>query len=328
MILPGRWLLCINLIFVACSLPPSDNAPRFLDPDEFKEISELTYAKDLTRAGQLGRAELILWRAIERNPDLVVPRNDLGYLMLLEDRFSEAEEVLQQTLTIEESFVSARLNLARVYIHTSRFKEALLEYETIEHLVFLLKPSEYERINREPLPLTLGASIKRLKASTYYLMGIYDEAACNSFLAQQLAANIPEVSLHTRMLLSLEKLSEAHEILRGAVVVHQELLPPDVLFDYGLVLTALESYDTAKLVFDRILELPSIGTENRTAARFLRYVLEQNPDEAELLKESLLDDALSPCKRRKFDSAGYWPHHAKELIVNAYREVCISDAEQ
>jgi tetratricopeptide (TPR) repeat protein len=321
-------LLAYLFLFFSCALPPSDNTPRFLDPDEFKEISDLTYAKDLTNAGQLAKAERILWRAIQRSPDLIVPKNDLGYLFLLEERYSEAEDILKQALSIEESFVSARLNLARVYIYTSRFEEALREYETVEHLIFKLKPREYERINREPLPVTLHANVKRLKASTYYLMGIYDEAVCNSSLAQNLAATIPEASLHTRLLLSLEKLSIAHEALRGALIVHQEFLPPDMLFDYGLVLTALESYDTAKLVFDRILELPSIGVENRTASRFLRYALEKNPDEAELLKESLLDDALSPCKRKKFDSAGYWPHHAKELIVSAYKEVCLSDAEQ
>lgn len=307
---------------ISCTLPPSDNSPRFLDIEEFKEISDLTFAKDLTRAGQFQKAELILWRSIKRNPELIVPRNDLGYLMLLEDRFNEAEDILKSVLEIEENFVPARLNLARVYVNTLRFQEALEQYEAVEHISYLLKPSEYENINREPLPQALRGNIKRLKSSTYYLMGIYDEATCNSTLAHIISASLIEANLHSRMLLSLEKLSEAHELLRGAVIVHQDLLPHDMLFDYGLVLVAIQSYDTAKLVFDRILELPSIGIENRTAARFLRYILEQNPDEAELLKESLLDDALSPCKRRNFDSGGYWPHKVKELLFEAYSDVC------
>lgn len=321
-------LLSIFLVFYACALPPSDNSPRFLDPDEFKEISDLTYAKDLTRAGQFPKAELILLRAIMRTPALLIPKNDLGYLYLLEERYEEAEKVLNEAIKIEPSFVSARLNLARVYIYTDRYESALEEYETIEDIILNLKPREYEEINKEPLPFNLLASLKRLKASTYYLMGIYDESICNSFLSQNLAANIPEASLHSRLLLSLEKIPEAHDVLRAALIVHQDLLPSDMLFDYGLSLTALDSQDSAKMVFDRILELPTVGVENRTAARFLRYALEKNPDEAVLLKESLLDDALSPCKRRKFDSSGYWPHDVKELIVNAYQEVCLSDADQ
>jgi tetratricopeptide (TPR) repeat protein len=320
------FIVFLSCAFVGCTLPPSDNSPRFLEPEEFKEISDLTKAKDLTRAGQFPKAELILWRAILRNPDLVVPKNDLGYLFLLESRFEEAEVILKKALKIESSFISARLNLARVYISTSRFDEAIEEYQVIEDLIFSLRPREYELINREPLPPGLLSSIKRLKASTYYLMGVYDEAVCNSFLSQLLSPTLPEVSLHTRLLLSLEKLSEAHEVLRAAVMVHQERIIPEMLFDYGLVLVSLESYDTAKIVFDRILEIPGVGLENRSASRLLRYALETNPGEALLLKESLLDDAQSPCRRNKFDSAGYWPYHTKKLIVSAFKEVCLSDA--
>lgn len=310
--------------FIACSLPPSDNSPRFLEVDEFIKISTLTKAKDLTRAGRLPQAELLLRNLIHNNPDMMIAKNDLGYLLLLEERYIEAEKILVEVISLQPYFVPARLNLARVFVSTHRFEKAITQYEEIEHIANLLNAREYEEFNRKVLEPFFLASIKRMKASSYYLLGQYDEAVCYSNLSQAESANLQEFNVHVRLLLSLELLSSAHNILRTALMVHQQNLPPSIIFDYALTLVAIGTYETATLVIDRVLETPNLSIEERTAARFLRYALEKKPSEALLLKESLLDDALSPCKRTKFDTAGYWPNKAKELIISAYNDICIA----
>ncbi|HMP47712.1 MAG TPA: tetratricopeptide repeat protein [Oligoflexia bacterium] len=308
----------------ACTLPPSDNSPRFLDMQEFAQISNLTNAKAYLKAGQIGRAEPILRRMVRDNPDLVVTLNDLGYLLLLDGRYEEAEKVFNDALRIEPRLISIRINLARVYSLTEKYSEAIKQYEIAEDIIYNLSTRSYEEINKEPVVPGLIAKIKRNKASIYYLMGEYDEAICNSLIAQMENPVMQEVSIHSRLLMSLELLSAAHELLKSALIVHEDRLPASMMFDYGLVLVAMESFDTAILVFDRVLGISALGMEEKTASRFLRYAIEKNPSEALLIKESLLDDALSPCKRNKFDSAGYWPYHVNQLILDSYKEVCRS----
>jgi len=324
----SRGFYCLFIIFAfliahSCSLPPSDNSPRYLEVDEFIKISTLTKAKELTRAGRLPQAEELLRNLINSDPSLIIAKNDLGYLLLLEERHIEAEKILLEVISAEGYFVPARLNLARVFVSTHRFEEAITQYEEIEHIFNLLNAREYEEVNRKAPEPFFMATVKRMKASSYYLLGQYDEAVCYSNLSQAESANLQEVNVHARLLLSLELLSSAHDILRTALIVHQQNVLPSIIFDYALTLVAIGSNDTAVIVIERVLETPNLSIEERTAARFLRYALEKKPSEALLLKESLLDDVLSPCKRTKFDSAGYWPNKAKELIINAYNDICI-----
>jgi tetratricopeptide (TPR) repeat protein len=309
----------------ACLLPPTETVPQYLSEGEFKKVTNLNRAKELMLAGRFDDAELILRSEIVKNPRLSLQYNDLGYLLFLEDRFYESEVMLKKSVALDENFIAPRLNLARVLVALDRYNEAVDILDGILDRVKLISEAEYIKANAESRSPLLQAKVARLKASAYYLMGEYDEAKCYSYVAYSQLGSLEEASLHIRLLLSLESIPTALEMLRGAVEVHKDALPINMTFDYSLALVASANTELAKLVLDQVLGSAGLSQEEIAAARLLRFKLEDNLESEKLIKDSLSEDVSDPCKVKKFDSKGYWPSKATQLITQAYMEVCNSN---
>lgn len=313
------------LLLQSCLLPPTETVPQYLSEGEFIKVTNLSRAKELMLAGRFDDAEAIFRSEINKNPNLALQYNDLGYLLFLEDRIPESELVLRKAMSLEPNFIAPRLNLSRVLVALDRNQEAVEVLEGVIDRDKNMSQSEYIRANGEARPSLLNAKIARLKASALYLGGQYDEALCSSYSAYLQVGSLEEASLHIRMLLSLESLSTALEMLRGSLEINKEAFPIAMSFDYALVLAASENTPMAKLVLDQVLGSTGLSQEEIAAARLLRFKLEENEENGLLIKESLLDQASDPCKVKKFDSKEYWPAKTLKMITEAYMEVCDSN---
>ncbi len=310
------------VVLSSCLLPPLETTPQYLSDREFQKVSNLSRAKELMLAGRFDDAELILRKEIKNSPNLALQYNDLGYLLYLEDRFQESELILQKAISLEPNFLAPKFNLARVMVSVNRYSEAITILDSIVDINQKISESEFIRANGVARTLGLSAKVERLKASALYLLGRYDEAVCSSYSAYQHTGTLEEASVHIRMLLSLESLGSALELLRGAVIVHKEALPTNILFDYALALVANSESELAKIVLDQVLGSSGLSQEEIAASRLLRFSLESQEADSLLIKESLLDDASAPCKVKHFNSKGYWPDKTYQLVNKAYMEVC------
>lgn len=321
-----KFFVCIAIFFQqSCLLPPTETVPKYLSEGEFNKVTNLNRAKELMLAGRFDDAEYILRTEINKNPNLALQYNDLGYLLYLEDRFQESEVVLRKAISLEFNFVAPRLNLSRVLVSLDRSKDAVEELDRVVDLDKSISQSEFIRANGEARSATLLPRVARLKASAYYLLGQYDEAKCYSYSAYAQTGSLEEASLHVRMLLSLEALPVALDILKGAVEVHKEALPISMTFDYALVLVASKNNSLAKLVLDQVLGSTGLSQEEIAAARLLRFKLEEVEENVQLIKESLSGEVADPCRVKKFDTKGYWPAESVRMITEAYMEVCNSN---
>jgi len=309
----------------SCLLPPRETTPKYLSENEFKKVTNLSRAKELMLAGRFDDAELILRQEIKNSPNLALQYNDLGYLLYLENRFDESQLILRKAILLELNFIAPRFNLSRVLVSMDKFKEAIEVLDSIVDVDKTVSQSEYIRANGEGRIVGLQARVARLKASALYLLGEYDEALCNSFASYQMVGSLEEASVHIRMLLSLEDLVPALELLRGAVIVHKESLPVYISFDYALALIANNELELAKLVLDQVLGSSGLTQEEIAGARLLRFKIEEREAESLLIKESLLEDVSAPCKVKHFNSKGYWPNKTFEMVEKAYKEVCSTD---
>ena len=317
--------LLLFIFLSSCLLPPPNTNPKYLKKDEFKQLSLLTDAKLLTRSGRLDSAELIYRQQIKDYPDNLIPLNDLGYLLIVENRLEEARDALNKVLLQEPKFIPARLNLARIYVINNEIQKAINEFDLIENIADSNTPAELTEIIGNSLPADFFAELSRLKSSAFYLGGELDEAICYSRRAATLRPNSLELNLHARLLLSLDRIEEAISILKSAVVDSQGETSKQMIFDYALALVAAENNDNAKIALDRVLESGNLSPRELAAAKFMRYAVEKNPADSLVLKENFIEKSVNDCKIENFDVDGYWPYYAISLVLKSQKELCSTD---
>ena len=72
-----------------------------------------------------------LKHAVELNPNFPQAQYDLGLLLLKQERMEEAQQVIQQALSIYPGFWEARLTLAKIFDQTGATENAIQEYEAV-----------------------------------------------------------------------------------------------------------------------------------------------------------------------------------------------------
>ena len=111
--------------------PPNDLESSYLPPEEANMLSTIQRGKDLALSGRLRLAEAEFRKALKLAPRLSTLHNDLGFVLLGLDRFSEAEDSFRRALELDLSNMTARDHLARTLYRQQRYLEAREEYEQI-----------------------------------------------------------------------------------------------------------------------------------------------------------------------------------------------------
>jgi tetratricopeptide (TPR) repeat protein len=316
-------LFCLSM--ASCLLPPINTDPKYLEKGEFKELSTITEAKNLTRSGRLDKAEVLYRKLLKQNSKSLIPLNDLGYLMILEERFEEAEIFLKKVIKLEKNFIPARMNLARLYAAKNEFNKVIEQYDIVEDITSSYNQTELVEIIGENLNPDFNADLYRLKSSAHYLNGDFDEAVCSSEKAMALRAGTFEKNLHARLLMSLEKVDLALSLLKQTVLENQGNVSKELFFDYSLALTSSNEKDNAKLVLDKVLEGGNLSPKELAAAKFMRFGVESNPADLLVLKDNFAENDSDACKFSSFDVNGYWPYNAYVIVLKSQKELCKSD---
>jgi tetratricopeptide (TPR) repeat protein len=89
-----------------------------------KAKKEFDRASDASREGKIDEAITHLRKAIELFPSYLMAHNDLGALLLEQEKFSDAEAELRKAMGLDPKAFNPQLNLAIVLIKQTRFEEA------------------------------------------------------------------------------------------------------------------------------------------------------------------------------------------------------------
>jgi tetratricopeptide (TPR) repeat protein len=80
-------------------------------------------------AGEMPKAEGLLLRALEANPDHSGSMANLGAFYSRHDRIPDAIRLLERALRIDPENIDARINLGSAFARTGRLRKAIAEYE-------------------------------------------------------------------------------------------------------------------------------------------------------------------------------------------------------
>lgn len=100
----------------------------------FPEDSLARAAGQHMRSGDYEKAEDLLKKAIEINPNFIDPYNNLGIIYLMQDKVDEAIDAFQRVVDLYPFFIVGRLNLGRALLKKGRTEEALEHYKRAEKL--------------------------------------------------------------------------------------------------------------------------------------------------------------------------------------------------
>lgn len=92
------------------------------------EAEQEEFIRDFEAQMEMGnarKAEKILWKLLDKQPDNVVAWNNLGALRLAKGDYDTAADYLKQALRGTETLFEAQLNLSRIYLQRGDIKAAL-----------------------------------------------------------------------------------------------------------------------------------------------------------------------------------------------------------
>ena len=195
-----------------------------------------SYATLLDAAGEALKAAQMLRMAIEANPTAALLLDDLGSIEAQQKHWSQAEEAFTKALTLDFSFLQARLHLALV-LREEHKPEMALDY---------LAAGERQSPDSAPLQLELGR--------TYAAMERDDLALDHLRKAASLDANLPGAAAELAMLLErLGRQEEAIPFFRKARVLNPQ--DGSLANNLGLALAMTGKADEAIALFKQALAI-------------------------------------------------------------------------
>lgn len=322
-------VLLAGCVFAGCILPPDADEARegvtYLPSQELSLVTHLQRGSDFALGGRTDLAELEYRRAIGLRPDLATPYNDLGFVLLQQERFDDAAAVLRKALRIAPKHVPALENLGRALYRKGEVEESIDSFRRAIEVLNGSPPDEIKEITGTTFNNNDIASIHRNLAIALFAAGILDEAICESRSALNLANNLDQAGQHGRMLLALGRLPQALRFYADTVTVWQTAVPPKMLFDYGAALYAHGDLKLAKETFGKVLEARSADIEDRTATHLVKLLIamrEKSGIEAKTTYESLLEEEPKLCTRLSVDPNRYWPYQLVDDARGLLKVVC------
>lgn len=325
----------ISVALSGCILPPARNTASVLSQEELEIVSTVSLAKDYSKSGRMDLAEAEFRKALILSPNSSNIQNDLAYVLQSQNRLDEAKELYLQTLTKQPDNIVARDNLARLYFQKGEFRAALLE---LLRLIDSLNEKGEDKLRKE-FGDTVGnqeiISAYRKLATIYYTVGVYDDARCYSALAHRNANSVEEAGLHIRLLLSLDLVKEAMEVLTEVVSVHGDSVPAKLMLDYSLALFLTGNEELAGVAVKRVLAASGLDGHSRKSARILTMILANKSgveSELQAAEEALTEDDPEWCENLAkkigagesidLDVDNYWPLDYVERVSEVVKKLC------
>ena len=310
-----------STLFSGCIQAPRIESASVLPNDEVQAVSLLKKGESFASSARFVQAEKAFRDAAQLYPGRANVFNNLGYVLLAQDRMREAREVLEQAIALEPSNLRARLNLAYVLYKEENFAEAIKQFQLA--LVSFVNPeTSYEKHEFSQNDLSL---LYRNLSMAYYLLGYSDEAVCHSTIAVGLAPTSAELGRHVRLLLLQERLSHVQALLSHYFSQNPDVPPRTfLLLDYAIAKYAAGDFSQAEHVFKRVLARNETRSQDKLVAYLGAYLLGLKSFQAQPSAQQSLLEVVDACELMARD---YWPIAFREDINQLLSNVCDEQEE-
>ena len=327
--------LCAIVVYLCsicgCIAPPPEVASNYLPANEVLVASLLKRAEYYLRSGRPDLAEVDFRKAINVSPELPNALNNLGYVLLEQNRSYEAQDYFRQVLLYDPNNSAAIGNYIRARYELGAYDEVIKSY----HL--LLKG--ISPISNNALPPTVKlkltgdndslAQVYRDLASVYYVIGDIENAICYSELSV-IASNSPIYVLrHARLLLSVNEIKKSMRFLKQ-LVNGSGGNTNTAISDYSLTLYLAGDKLLAEQAADRVIGYSASSNADRLTTSMVKLLIidervigeKDSKEKFAIMVESLLDafPKLCPMKIAKFPL--HWPEIFIEKVRYLSERIC------
>jgi tetratricopeptide (TPR) repeat protein len=290
-----------------------------ISEQEIQLISFIKRGKDYALGSRTDLAEYYFSKALLINPNLASLQNDLGYVLLRQNRISEAKSHINQALTIDQYNLVARENLARLYYFDGDFKASLEQYEKLLDLYY-----GYWQEKPDPLLEFSNADlvgVYRDLISLYALLGKMDESICHARLALGFGTPTFTPSHYARLLLTMGEVRQTKDYLSSIIQSQEGPVDSKLLLDYGISLYLLNDNNLAREAFLKVLSTEDSNKTDRNLARLFLYTLDDTDLNASDLLSDLKNDQ-SFCDNIGIETNSYLPQPLLDKLSLAVDKIC------
>jgi len=279
-------LAALFLYCSACVLPPTADS---ILPEN--ELSIVTYTKrggEYATSGRMDLAELNLRLALKFAPAVPDINNNLGYVLLSQGRLSEARLYIQKALRAMPESLTARANFARVLYLQGELEASRDNYEKLLDFYYSYWN---EGIGKGGMKFTshdLTVAIRDL-STVYIELGNAGEAFCYSEFASLLGDASYTSLQHERFLIANERADLALNVIQEQL--KQDGANSSYLFDYGIALYLMDSYQLSKQTFLRIAAYSQVDPTIRYMSLLMRLLLAEKINDDK--EKSMVLDSVS-----------------------------------
>lgn len=308
-------------------MTPSDLKPSVLPEKEVRLVSLIRDGGSFAQSGRLTAAEESFRRALILAPDLSNLYNDLGYVLVGQLRLDEAIRMFYQALDLQPENLAARKNLAHALYSKGDYERAEEMYQQV--LILHYQATIRADGKLKPLVPVELSQIFRDLAILSYVIGETDEAVCYSQLALDHNPNVDETGRHARLLLALNDVPAALQVLERSMASPDGLGSSKLVFDYGLALYASGNTGLAQEAFERVLRNENADPNERRSARVLQLVSWEHSSLDAAARSGFADTVHAALKEDKkicsnnFSKENdYWPQKVTDDVEELLTQNC------
>lgn len=314
-----------------CVAPPPEVVSNYLPADEVLMASLLKRAEYYLRSGRPDLAEIDFRKALKVDEKLPNALNNLGYVLLEQNRPYEAEQYFRQVLLNDPDNSAALGNYIRARYELGYYSEVIQSYHALLKGLSPIDNSVLSTAMRDKIVRDRNAlsQIYRDLASVYYVIGDVENSICYSELSV-FASNAPsDILRHARLLLSVGSFTRSTQFLKQ-IVSGFGGYSNTALSDYSLALYLIGNDLLAEQAADRVIgDSASVITDRLTASMVKLLIINArgDKDRFSVMLESLLETFPKWCPMRIVKFPSHWPEIFVEEVRNLSELICDEQLE-
>lgn len=308
-----------------CVTAPTVDRARILPDKEVTALTLVKRAKDFASTGRHDLAEQDLRSAIILLPKQSSVFNDLGVSLMAQNRYSEATEMFLRAVRLDANNAVALENYAKVLYRDKEYFFSLAQFNKLLDLLYSKSEEEIKKSSGQSYGNIEFVSILRNMASANLALGYYDEGLCLSNEALFRAPDLYQVGIHSRLLLSFERVNESYALLNNTVVGLNGAVTPGIMLDYAITLFLKRDLDKAAEAADSALKNPQINSEEKKVAILTSYLIlnaQKKHKEAESLAASSVSANQHFCDSEQIMKNSYLPADFEDQLKVVRGRVC------
>lgn len=298
-------------------------------------------ASSLVQVGKLDAAEALLWDVLKQQPDNPPALNLLGAIRIQQKRYAESETLLNRATTLAPDFLSARLNLARLFNAQSETEKEITALLEAAHLApadaevdsalasAYLKQNDYrhalEALQRIPVAHRPDKALPLLAASYLGLGSINEARALVPTVMSRSAKNHALLVNFAQVLLDFDLVPDALAALQ--IAEKQPPLTSEFFFTMGRARERKGELDLAQKNYQRAIDLNPKSIDALQALAHLLAGQGKWDKSMELLARARAIAPDSVDVLRKFAAASLRAGHAGEAVDAAQQLIKLRPEE-